>query len=229
MKLERIHPDVHRLEAGVVNLYLVALGEESVLIDSGPPWGAAAVLSALAELGRPPRLAAILLTHHHLDHVGGAAALAERCGAEVLIHEADAAAVEGRELLTPARAGRGQALVERIFAFSDRRLFRYRPTRVRAVGDGFLLRDAFRLVHTPGHTPGHAAWLHLRSGVLFGGDAAMNRGGRLGQPWRLFTIDPEAARRSQRALAALAASLYAFGHGPPVGDAAALARLAEQR
>lgn len=230
MKLETIHRGserVHRLTVGVANLYLVELDGSVTLIDAGPPWSPPGVLAALGRLGyRPEHLRAILLTHRHLDHVGGVAALAARTGAEVVIHEADAAAVEGRELLTPARAGRGRELLERVMAFSDHRIFRFRPFAVRAARDGHLHHDALRLVHTPGHTPGHAAWLLERAGVVFAGDAAMNRRGRLGQPSSLFTLDGRAARDSQRRLAELGAELYAFGHGPPIDDASALSRLA---
>jgi glyoxylase-like metal-dependent hydrolase (beta-lactamase superfamily II) len=230
---EQIGEGVHWIRVGVANVYLVRLPQGAALIDAGLPSAAPAIERALEELGvrRAGRgagaLCAVLLTHRHLDHAGGAAALAAAHGAEVLIHEADAAAVEGRERLTPARPGLLGRLVEPLVAFSDGKIFRYRPTPVRALRDGERYADALTLVHTPGHTPGSSAWLLDAERIVFGGDAAMNFRRKLRHPSTLFSLDARAVRRSQRRLAELDAELYAFGHGPPLErGAAALERLA---
>ncbi|MCA9677282.1 MAG: MBL fold metallo-hydrolase, partial [Myxococcales bacterium] len=70
-----------------------------LVIDPASPYpdeqaGLDAWLDAEAAAGRP--VAAIALTHHHGDHVGGAAHLAARLGVPVLAHAATAALLAGR-------------------------------------------------------------------------------------------------------------------------------------
>ncbi len=56
---------------------------DSVLIDPGGLPG------SLFDGGRKPLITAILLTHGHFDHIGGAAEAAARTGAPILIHPLD--------------------------------------------------------------------------------------------------------------------------------------------
>ncbi|WP_374339994.1 hydroxyacylglutathione hydrolase [Methyloversatilis sp.] len=59
-------------------LWLVAANERALVVDPGD---AAPVLAALEE--RALRLDAILITHHHADHIGGVGELKRRTGARV--------------------------------------------------------------------------------------------------------------------------------------------------
>jgi glyoxylase-like metal-dependent hydrolase (beta-lactamase superfamily II) len=96
-------------------------------------------------------------------------------------------------------------------------------------------------VPTPGHTPGHVAYLRRADGVLLSGDAVLTvdlssvtgmlaRRGRLGGPPGLTTWDRAAARRSVEALAALHPRVIGPGHGRPLaaGTARALRTLARE-
>jgi glyoxylase-like metal-dependent hydrolase (beta-lactamase superfamily II) len=97
-------------------------------------------------------------------------------------------------------------------------------------------------VPTPGHTPGHVAYLRPKDGILIAGDAALtvdlnSLGGVLlgrqrvaGPPW-YTTWDWPAAKRSIRALAGLEPRVLLPGHGRPlsVRAAAALHALAQGR
>jgi deazaflavin-dependent oxidoreductase (nitroreductase family) len=97
-------------------------------------------------------------------------------------------------------------------------------------------------VPTPGHTPGHVAYLRRRDGILLAGDAALtvdlnSVGGvlsgrqRVTGPPRYTTWDWPAAQRSIRALAELEPRVLAPGHGRPLsaGTAAVLCALAQGR
>jgi hydroxyacylglutathione hydrolase len=65
--------------------YLLAAGDDAVLVDPGDP---VVALGMAAAHGLRPRL--IVHTHGHGDHSGGSAVLSERTGARVLGHAADA-------------------------------------------------------------------------------------------------------------------------------------------
>ena len=71
-------------------LWLLLRGDEAVVVDPGD---AAPVERALA--ARKARLAAILVTHHHFDHVGGIAALTARHPVPVYGPAAEAGQIAG--------------------------------------------------------------------------------------------------------------------------------------
>ncbi len=123
--------------------------DEAVVVDPG--FEPERIRAMVEGSGR--RLAAVLATHGHADHIAAVPQVAE--GVPLLIHEADELA------LTDQRAwGAGMPL--------DADL---RPDEVRTVRDGEVLEFAgFRIevLHTPGHTPGHVCY--LTDGFLFAGD-----------------------------------------------------------
>jgi glyoxylase-like metal-dependent hydrolase (beta-lactamase superfamily II) len=73
------------------SVYVLA-GEQPALVDTGTGHSYEVVLEALADLGIDrSELAAILLTHVHLDHAGGASPLVSACpNADVYVHESGA-------------------------------------------------------------------------------------------------------------------------------------------
>ncbi|MBI3241566.1 MAG: MBL fold metallo-hydrolase [Chloroflexi bacterium] len=73
---------------GPVNVYLLE-GEPLTLIDCGPkhPETLAALEAGLAEHGhRLEDIRQLIITHHHMDHVGLAKTVVERSGASLLTH-----------------------------------------------------------------------------------------------------------------------------------------------
>ena len=191
------------------NAYLV----EDVLVDAGTRWSAPRLLAALA--GRP--LSLVALTHCHPDHQGSAAAICQARGVPLACHAADRASVEGRRPMQPESA------IMRLgeLAWAGPPLPVGRELRA---GD---LVGGFRVVPTPGHTPGHLAFFREADGVAISGDLLNNihpltGAPRLGQPPPLYTVDPAQNRASIRALLALDPALVCFGHGPPLADPALL-------
>ncbi len=97
----------------------------------------------------------ILLTHGHFDHVGGVRFLKERTGASVCIHPDDADWMRN----APRQAAMfGLAVPEPP-----------PPDALLSEGDVIRLSDQeFRVLHTPGHSPGHVTF--LVGGMAFVGD-----------------------------------------------------------
>lgn len=99
----------------------------------------------------------ILLTHGHFDHIMGVADIKARENARVSVHEKDASAVTGGNGCLAFMAG---ALVKHCEV--DRLL--HDEDVITAAG------MEFRVLHTPGHTPGGCCFVMEDERVLFSGD-----------------------------------------------------------
>lgn len=89
-KVDGLCVDVEIMVMGPLqnNVYLISSGEYAMVVD--PTDNADAIMEALGD----KKLCAIVLTHSHWDHVGGAARLRELSGAKVYASEEDAEYVE---------------------------------------------------------------------------------------------------------------------------------------
>ena len=84
-------------------VYLMNLSE-LILIDSGAGWSVDKIINNIEWLGfRNKNLTKIILTHCHIDHIGGAPEIKKRFGAKIYIHQLDSPPVEnGDPVLTAA-------------------------------------------------------------------------------------------------------------------------------
>ena len=100
----------------------------------------------------------ILLTHGHLDHVGGTVALRERYGVPVEgPQEEDRFWLDG----LPHQA--------QMFGFPHTDAFI--PDRWLGDGDTVMVgQQSLAVIHTPGHTPGHVVFFHQPSRLALVGD-----------------------------------------------------------
>lgn len=185
------------------------------LLDLGIRPSGPKVLAALAALGAGPSdVTRVLLTHAHPDHAGGAAHVAARTVGRVDVHADDAEAVRtgvGAPRDPSSRLGR---LLQRLSPAS------FDPVPVgEELEDGQLLPVAggLRVVHTPGHSPGHCSFLHEPTGLLVTGDAIFNVRG-LRWPVRAFCTDFRMTTRTAHRLVDLEYATAAFTHGPELRD-----------
>lgn len=212
----RVFPDIHQVDDVTCNVYIISEPDGLTIIDAGMPGAEKRILAALTALGHAPRdVRRILLTHQHVDHIGGLAALVEATGAETWAHPTDAQAIEGR---APREVPHGPlALVFRMALFP-----RLRPCAItHTVREGETLpalsaEGGLRVVETPGHTMGHISFYAPARKLLFAGDAVRTSKGRILPPPDMFSHDMPLARQSVRKLAAMEIEACLPGHGEPV-------------
>ncbi len=135
-------PDITDGRDGCV--YLINLGE-LMLIDTGAGWSVEKIINNINEIGLDCRkLSRILLTHCHIDHVGGAPEIRRRFGSKIFVHQLDAPALEhGDPVLTAAnwyQTSFPPTPIDVKFSLNEETL---------DIGDQKVI-----CIHTPGHTPG---------------------------------------------------------------------------
>jgi glyoxylase-like metal-dependent hydrolase (beta-lactamase superfamily II) len=181
------------------------------LLDMGVRASGTKVIAALKAIGAAPSdVTRLLLTHAHPDHAGGAAHVAGVTGRAFGIHEEDAR--WAREGVSPPRDE-----TFRLGRFLNRHLNQGFPAVPveEELTDGQVLPVAggLRVVHTPGHSPGHCAFLHEPTVLLVTGDSIFNVRG-LRWPIRTFCTDFRMTTQTAHRLAELDYTTAAFTHGP---------------
>jgi glyoxylase-like metal-dependent hydrolase (beta-lactamase superfamily II) len=202
---------------GLVNAYLVPEDDGLTLVDTLIPRSARPVLAAAERIGAPIRR--IALTHAHGDHVGSLDDLvAALPGVEVLISARDARLLARDMALDP-----GEPDTKLRGSYPGTKT---RPTRELQPADRV---GSLEVIATPGHTPGHVAFLDARDRTLYCGDVFSTLGGvatsaRVNPRFPLTgmaTWHGPTVLGSARALRALDAARLAPGHGKVVEAPAA--------
>lgn len=235
-----VAPGVHRLGNEMVNFYLVEADGGLALIDAGLPAFYDELEALLRARGRRvAEIDALLLTHAHGDHVG----IAERVrreGVPVRIHEADAnqartAKNHPREggMLGYFRYGQTWRLLG--MGLRNGALKPVKIAEVAPFGEGELdVPGHPRVIHTPGHSPGHCVFHFEAAGALIAGDALCTWNPLTGRPGPqimpgAFSFSNAQAMESLGLIEPIDAGVLLVGHGDPwtAGVGAAVARARE--
>lgn len=140
---------------GVVPMTVHCYRIGATLVDAGPPNRVGQLVDLIDEAD-PDGIDDVVLTHHHEDHVGAAARLAEN-GARVHAPEASIPLLDAPPGIEPYQ--------RRVWGSPE-------PVEAIPVGDRVETADVTLEVHpAAGHSPDHVLYLAPEQGWLFAGDA----------------------------------------------------------
>lgn len=217
---------VHTFRREYANVFVVAQGDRFFMVDAGYEADAPQLAQDLRREGfDPAQLRAIILTHGHADHAGGAGYFRRHFGIPVVAGAPDVRLLErgSPDPLCPT----SDRARDRLEADQAERFTPIAPDR--ALSGEVALQDLVglpgRVVPMPGHTEG--SLVVVVPGAAFVGDQF--RGAIVGRSAELhfYMCDLEGNRRDvQRLLTAVAPEAHTFfpGHFGPIARAAVVER-----
>lgn len=137
------------------NCYFVINEETKEMICIDPGESASRLAAKARQDGYRP--VAVLLTHGHFDHATGAEPFAREFGIPVYIHEAEKETLADPEVNASWMLGRRKVYHADIFLQTNQELK--------------LAGFSFKVLFTPGHTPGGCCYYFPEQGVVFTGDS----------------------------------------------------------
>jgi glyoxylase-like metal-dependent hydrolase (beta-lactamase superfamily II) len=171
---------------------------ELILIDTGAGWSVDKIVKNVESLGLGCKdLSKILLTHCHIDHIGGAPEIKRRFSSKIYTHHLDAPPIEsGDPILTAAN------WYQTTFPPTPVDVKFNLPEEILMIGEQKIV-----CLHTPGHTPGSICIYLDKDGkrILFGQDLH-------GPILKEFGSNLEDYGRSTKKLLDLDADILCEGH-----------------
>jgi glyoxylase-like metal-dependent hydrolase (beta-lactamase superfamily II) len=250
--VRQVSSSVWNLGTQNFNFYAVEEGGRLTLIDSGMTGDWGLLQRGLKAIGhRVEDIDAVLLTHAHRDHIGGAERARTQAPADVRIHSDDEGFARSGGFAfaggVPAEGGNPLGLgLPGVLLRLLRNAIAARTLRIEAIkeltviSDGELLDVPGRptVSHTPGHTPGSCVFHLPERKLLFSGDALVTRNmakARAGPQISagFSNTDTQQARESLAVIEGLDSDVLLPGHGEPwtegVASAVEIARAGDRR
>lgn len=209
-RLETLHPVMLVMEDAVL------------LIDAGYPGSLPLLQEAAARCCIPlNRLTGLVLTHHDIDHMGGAFEIVQACpGIKVYATSGEAPYINGKK--KSLRLRQAEDLYASLPDEYKRAALAFQQAlkALKPIPVDIILEDNDRpfghdiqILLTPGHTPGHCSLYLEKEKVLIAADAVVVENEALEIPNPQFTLDLQHAIASVKRLSQLAVSRIICYHG----------------
>jgi len=153
----KITPEIFLLDGAEPDSNVFCINNE-IMVDCGSGFYVQETLDQMAEYGlNPKKITTIIITHAHFDHCGAANKWKKITKAKILVHENDKEALE---------TGKGTMAEEFEVKYKEVKL-----DGILKEGDAIKTGNyIFKILHTPGHTPGGICLWDEKNKILVSGD-----------------------------------------------------------
>jgi glyoxylase-like metal-dependent hydrolase (beta-lactamase superfamily II) len=218
----QIIPGLHQITFRNTNIFLI-VEQNITIIDTGFRGSAKSIARTISKLSRSiAEVDLIIITHNHLDHIGGLPGLMQMTQANTAVHRADLSYSEQglpysgflKKLLKIPGVSFFWPL---IYATPDDIDIQLEG------GEVFSSLGGMEVLNTPGHTPGSISLLFRHQKLIIVGDILNNGRRELHLTPRSVSSNMSQVRESVKRLAQLDFEILCFGHGRPIiGGASAV-------
>ena len=200
----------------VGRVYAIQDDDGLTLIDTGLASAAAKIVKELKTINREPTdVKRIIITHAHVDHIGGLPKLKALTGAQILCGQREKPYIEASQRMPFAPRKDLKGLMK-ILQSKPRQMVGTPVDEVLRSWESLpMVMGGLQVIDTPGHSPGAISLWQPHWKLLFCGDVMMNTP-KLRLPFAPFTFDMRENIRSLQRLSELEPSLICFGHGQPL-------------
>lgn len=199
----KISENVEMIDGTMAHSYSIRSGGNLFLVDTGTKGSGRKILEYYRNSGEKPDT--ILITHYHMDHIGGLDLLMSELGSVVYVPSNEMDIITGKKGYPE-----GTPAFLRIFTRIPKLSH---PERLKDIKS--LNAPGVEAVETHGHTPGSMSYLFPEAGVICVGDAVHNRRGSL-EVNRMFSLDLEMSEESRKKILGMKNVMVLPGHGNPV-------------
>ena len=231
-----LEPNVPNV-TGTIYPVLVWDDKNTVLIDTGLPGQAETLLELIKKEGvQPEKIDTIIITHHDMDHIGSLAPIVKWINTknngesivQVLSHEIEKPYIQSEKLPIKFTKEILEEMQKQLAKLSPEQQKEYKSTfsdnKPEVTGIVYHQQElplcgGMRILHTPGHTPGHICIYLEKYKTLVAGDILTVRDGRLSGPFVDQTYDMVQAKKSLATLLDLdIEGMICFHGGLAVGE-----------
>lgn len=205
-----VFPGIHEIDTRAARSYMV-VEDQLTIIDTGMSGSDKKIIEYVKNVLKrdPTDIKTVIITHHHFDHVGSLDKIKKLTGARVAIHKDDADYISGKKDHEVS-----------VFVNFMVKFFKI-IYRIKPVEPDIILEDGdqigqFRVIHTPGHTPGSICLYNPQTKVIFVGDNLRYTKGKIKGPGARLLPEPDKYKESMEKLAELDIEVIICGHTRPI-------------
>lgn len=199
----KISENVELIDGTMANVYVIRRKDKIIQVDSGLKNNFSKIVQYYDHFGTKPDV--VFITHYHMDHIGSLQSIIDKYNPVVI-----ASNIEKDYLSGKIKPEKPKSIMGRI-------VYRMMPDlNFKDIKTIDYLNDPdVELILTIGHTPGSSSLLLKDEKMIFIGDAAREKEGKL-EIDRTFTLDVDNATKSLDKIKSLKPILVLPGHGNPV-------------
>lgn len=199
----KISDSVTRIDGTMAHAYSIEHEGQVILIDAGMKSSGRKIVDYYEESGKKPDI--ILITHYHMDHIGGLALLKEKYSPKIYAPREEIDVIGGK-----SKPIQPKGFLSKFVSVLG---------KTEAVS-GVSPADDFsspwiKVIQTVGHTPGSTSYLYEPESLLFVGDAVNVKDSEASVN-RQFSLDLEKAEESRKKIMSMSGSTILPGHGDPL-------------